>query len=443
MLQNDMEVLSQITEARTESRYFYNMEKRNRWLFAFAGIFIVLLIAGVVGGVLNNQNGVRESSNDDPSSTVGESNGGTVVGESNLTTSPEMDGLLGTIIINTSDSDFLTIPPTQASVPINSPSHNTIYTSKVKIQSKNEAILNVYEVQVFDLSGANLAINKSASQSSTFGENHASNAVDGIYDTYSATLKEEKAWWQVDLGQPTPIKNVTIMNRWCYDVSDQAQCLSRLSFSTLSLLDEDETVVATRDIGDTTGLLKLDFSFNAITESISPSIESSSLTQTKAPTNLPTLSPTQTPLQEPSSAPTITDASCSSDEGRLSVFFRFGVDPTKVTWYVVERCTETLVALCNECYQDADPYSYAASHDCIPLQQGYVFYFEDSAGDIWSNDTGFVISFDGNQESKTGDGGSMPSSTMNFGADGVVCLTGLPTTRPTMVIYISTHFDKV
>ena len=441
-LKNDVEVMSQITETRTEVRHFHELERKKKWILIFGSVFLVILLAGVVGGLVSRNNGGRGS--DGPSGIEGESNGSTGVGDLSPTTSPTKDSSRPNIIDVSDDSTITDLPTTSPSFSSGSmaPTYNAIYASKVKLQTKNEAILNVYEVQVISAISdeVNVALNKNATQSTTFADNYASNAVDRNETTYSSTLREVEAWWQVDLGEKSPIQSVTIINRWCFDISDQANCLARLSDSTLLLMDEDDTIIDTREIGDTTGQLELEFTFGATT--ISPSVgpdHSPTEIHNKIPTNLPSASPIQTPVPpvqsptiKPSSVTTLEDQPCSSDEGMLSVFFQFGANPSTVSWYVIETCTGREVLSCNQCYQNFEPYSSAVSHDCLPLQLGHTFVFQDSSGDIWPVDSGYSVAFDGDIiQSRVGNGGSMPDAEISIGDS--VCPNGSPTTKPTTV----------
>ena len=79
---------------------------------------------------------------------------------------------------------------------------------------------------------SNLALNQSASQSSTYGDGVASIAVDGNTDgngspwgagaSITHTQSDANPWWQVDLGQQADIQQVNIFNR-------TSCCLDRLS----------------------------------------------------------------------------------------------------------------------------------------------------------------------------------------------------------------------
>lgn len=71
--------------------------------------------------------------------------------------------------------------------------------SKVKIQSTTGEHLSFFEVQALS-NGANVAVNKIATQSSTWPQKPASNAVDGNISTFSQTNDETgtSPWWMVD-----------------------------------------------------------------------------------------------------------------------------------------------------------------------------------------------------------------------------------------------------
>lgn len=87
----------------------------------------------------------------------------------------------------------------------------------VRVQSHLYDHLSLAEVQVFP--PRNLALGKSATQSSTSLDANASRAVDGNTDGdfshHSVTLtnNQPNAWWQVDLGVVTGIGEVVLYNR--------------------------------------------------------------------------------------------------------------------------------------------------------------------------------------------------------------------------------------
>ncbi|XP_063442671.1 uncharacterized protein LOC134722967 [Mytilus trossulus] len=62
--------------------------------------------------------------------------------------------------------------------------------------------------------GINYALRRKASQSSTFHSKYAaSQAVDGEENTFSATKKQNNAYWSVDLGKTVNVKQINIINR--------------------------------------------------------------------------------------------------------------------------------------------------------------------------------------------------------------------------------------
>ena len=101
----------------------------------------------------------------------------------------------------------------------------------------------MFEVQVVSSDDVNIALDKPASQSSTFGAKFAAFAVDGNVTTASST-NDTNTWWQVDLGNTFPVKLVIIENRLCEESHDPNECLCRLSEAKLSLLNELGEVVS-------------------------------------------------------------------------------------------------------------------------------------------------------------------------------------------------------
>ena len=63
-----------------------------------------------------------------------------------------------------------------------------------------------------DCADINLALNKPASQPSTYSTAVASRAVDGDRGTLSCTLGLMHPWWSVDLGAEYSVDHVTVMN---------------------------------------------------------------------------------------------------------------------------------------------------------------------------------------------------------------------------------------
>lgn len=147
---------------------------------------------------------------------------------------------------------------------------------RVKLhQSLTGKPIQVFELQVISSGGSNVAIGKTATQSSTLNASsksrksakislrnfNAANAVDGNLTTFSHT-DDANAWLEIDLGKKHAINSVGIQNRWCGDPSDQDGCLCRLSNATLYLIDGMGTKVLSMPIGNTCGQLTLEFVFD-------------------------------------------------------------------------------------------------------------------------------------------------------------------------------------
>jgi hypothetical protein len=84
---------------------------------------------------------------------------------------------------------------------------------------------------------------------------------DGDYMTFSDTMSEVGAWWEVDLGSMVKITVVTVLNRWCYEEVETDACLTRMSYATMSLVDENGFEVLTRNMGDMSDKLNVDYDF--------------------------------------------------------------------------------------------------------------------------------------------------------------------------------------
>ncbi|QTD39109.1 discoidin domain-containing protein [Polaribacter batillariae] len=95
------------------------------------------------------------------------------------------------------------------------------YIDDVKIWKKalsRSEVYNEYQDTRLNL-GENLALNKPATQSSTYTSAEASRAVDGNIDvkytnnSVTHTNLDAQAWWEVDLGQLADISHIKIFNR--------------------------------------------------------------------------------------------------------------------------------------------------------------------------------------------------------------------------------------
>jgi len=142
---------------------------------------------------------------------------------------------------------------------------------KVKLHQQNTGLpIHVFEVKAMNSSGVNIAQGATATQSSTFNNNQdkfgANNAVDGDSVTFTHTKSESNPWWKVDLGDNYDVSSIEIMNRWCKDINDSANCLCRLSGATISLVDDSGTEVTAISTGDTCGQANLEFVFESSPE---------------------------------------------------------------------------------------------------------------------------------------------------------------------------------
>lgn len=109
----------------------------------------------------------------------------------------------------------------------------------VKVSHPTSDALSLAEVEVIDIYGNNVALGKTASQSSTAHSGVASRAVDGdtngSYANGSVTHTSggaSDAWWLVDLGSDTEIAEVIIYNR------TDSCCISRLNDAEVEIIEE-------------------------------------------------------------------------------------------------------------------------------------------------------------------------------------------------------------
>ena len=98
----------------------------------------------------------------------------------------------------------------------------------VRVQLQNKGILSLAEVEVFgsvatdsipNVPVSNVALGKSAQQSTTSHNGLASRAVDGNTDgnwragSTTHTTDAEQSWWQVDLAAQSSIRDIVVHNR--------------------------------------------------------------------------------------------------------------------------------------------------------------------------------------------------------------------------------------
>jgi hypothetical protein len=136
---------------------------------------------------------------------------------------------------------------------------------KIRLQSSTGEQIAMFEFEAYS-SGINIALQGTATQSSDRHNGqllYASNAIDGNDTTFSHT-NDPSASWEVDLGDVYPIESILIKNRYCgrNPNADPIGCLCRLSNATLTLLDETESVVITKTVGDTCGTWNVSQTFS-------------------------------------------------------------------------------------------------------------------------------------------------------------------------------------
>ncbi|KAL7517215.1 hypothetical protein ACHAWX_002153 [Stephanocyclus meneghinianus] len=148
----------------------------------------------------------------------------------------------------------LTFPPTRYCLP---------NAAKVKLSSTTGQHLQMFEFQVFS-SGVNIALGKTAGQSSTYGRLFAPLAIDGSLTTFSHT-NDNNAWWEVDLAGLSPLESISIANRWCSDPSDPNGCLCRLSNASIELIDDIGTVVVQHFLADTCNEHQVNVDLSSVT----------------------------------------------------------------------------------------------------------------------------------------------------------------------------------
>jgi hypothetical protein len=136
---------------------------------------------------------------------------------------------------------------------------------KIRVQSTTMEQIQMFELQAFSSgTNMNIALSGSAIQSSTLHNATkfaASNAIDGNSLSFSHTDDYAHAYWEVDLGAMFDLESVIIMNRWCGDKSDPNRCLCRLTSASVMLLDDNDSTIADKTLGNTCGELIISESF--------------------------------------------------------------------------------------------------------------------------------------------------------------------------------------
>jgi hypothetical protein len=125
-------------------------------------------------------------------------------------------------------------------------------TNQVKLQQTTGEYLNIFELEIFNPTGTNVARGKSATSSSELSsQEDPQRAVDGNLSTMFHSGGETGSWLNIDLGSSFEARRIVIHNRWCEDVNDsQYLCLCRLSQANLVLYDSSNNVVKTINVGE-------------------------------------------------------------------------------------------------------------------------------------------------------------------------------------------------
>lgn len=147
-----------------------------------------------------------------------------------------------------------TVTPSPTASPTRATSCSSL-AQKVKIESTTGQPIQVFEIQTIS-AGLNVALRKSASQSSTLKSFEASRAVDGGLSSSSFSHtdpSDSSPWLQVDLGEMISVEEISIVNRYCEKESDPKGCLCRLSHAKISLLTSNDVLVNSAVVGETCG----------------------------------------------------------------------------------------------------------------------------------------------------------------------------------------------
>jgi hypothetical protein len=257
------------------------------------------------------------------------------------------------------------------------------FARKVRVQLKGQNFLHMREVEVWDQNGTNVALNKTATQSSTWVQNGVtyppSNAVDGVvniaftdlshtsfdqgeyhslahdlircisYDVLTFFFVCEVSWWEVDFGEDVLVTRVIIYNRIDSnnDITDHAKLVSsRLSNSLVTLRNLQGYTLKAYEIGDATNIAVFNISFDSY------------IGQPSAPTQSPTVF---TP--------------CIG----MTVEIKVKTDnfPQEIAWNLVNKCGANFT-LSSPPY--SSPNKMQSTTACLPSGK-YTFTITDEFGD--------------------------------------------------------------
>jgi hypothetical protein len=150
--------------------------------------------------------------------------------------------------------------------------------------------------------------------------------------------------------------------------------------------------------------------------------------QRSAPTSIiPTSLPTSIPR---SPAPIDFSTGCPSDQMRVDMQFDFDHDPSKIYWYLIDRCAGALVHDCQGCYADSQPGSSKYFYRCVPKSR-YSFVFNDYSGQRWSKG-GYVINYNRSKVADT-KGNVESYNELKFGDESCETTSSQPSMAPTLM----------
>jgi hypothetical protein len=144
---------------------------------------------------------------------------------------------------------------------------------RVGLNTTTGEYIQIFELEIFDPTGTNVARGKAATSSSVYhtpsifpgGTAGPSNAVDGdltnVFHTNSRhDGGDNSPWLNIDLGASVEARKIVIYNKWCGDVNDSAHpCLCRLSQANLVLYDGSNNIIKTLNVGGTCGKAILEY----------------------------------------------------------------------------------------------------------------------------------------------------------------------------------------
>lgn len=135
----------------------------------------------------------------------------------------EDEAVLETILTNEEKIDSLTLDQGVRDLSTVSTKSPTCFPQikTVKLQQTTSEALQIFELEVLDRVGSNVAKGKKATSSSSFHSSPESNAVDGNLTTlFHCQPGDPAPWLNINLESSFEAQKIVIHNRWCDDVND-------------------------------------------------------------------------------------------------------------------------------------------------------------------------------------------------------------------------------